>query len=262
MIPKIIHFCWLSHDPYPEKIQKCMDSWRKQLPDYEFVHWNFERFPHGKSKWVDQAFECKKYAFAADYIRVFALYNYGGIYLDTDVEVLKSFDDLLDLPYFIGKENSHVGIEAAVLGCEKGNYLIKSVLDSYEGQDFIQQDGRLRVEPMPVRFRACIDARYSIHEIQDKTDFVYNNHFINVFPQDYFSPKRFDTNEIEATERTYSIHHFTATWAEPYNRAHGERLPKLKKIFGPIIGTVIGLIIYAFHRLGYTTIRVLKKRFK
>ena len=124
MIPKTIHFCWLSSDPYPEKIQHCINSWKRFLPDYEFVHWNFDRFPRGKSLWVDQAFDSHKYAYAADYIRLYALYNYGGIYLDTDVEVLKSFDDLLSLPYFIGQEPSETGIEAAVLGFEKGNKLI------------------------------------------------------------------------------------------------------------------------------------------
>lgn len=255
MIPKIIHFCWMSNDVYPEKIQKCIDSWKKYLPDYEFVHWNYDRFSRGTSKWVDQAFDNKKYAFAADYLRVYALYYYGGIYLDTDVEVLKSFDDLLDLPYFIGKENSSAGIEAAAIGSEKGNALIKDILDSYEGQEFVAPDGKLRVEPMPIRFRACVDAKYIFHEINSKEEFVYASNVINVFPQDFFSPKRFDTNAIEISERTYSIHHFAATWAEPYNRAHGERLPKLKKLFGNRFGTIIGLLIYAIHRLSYAFVR-------
>ncbi len=110
MIPKIIHFCWLSDEPYPESIQKCMNSWKEKLPDYEIWKWDFKRFPKGSAKWVDQAFEKRKYAFAADYIRLYALSNYGGIYLDSDVEVLKSFDDLLHLPYFIGMENTPKGI--------------------------------------------------------------------------------------------------------------------------------------------------------
>lgn len=255
MIPKIIHFCWLSDDPYPDKIQRCMDSWKRYLPDYEFIHWNFGRFPRGTSLWVDQAYENKKYAFAADYIRVYALYHYGGIYLDTDVEVLKSFDELLDLPYFLGRENSKAGIEAAALGCEKENSLIKDILDTYEGKSFVNPDGSLNVEPMPIRFRACVDAKYQYKIIEKKEDFDNDPSVINVFPADYFSPKRFDTNEIETTERTYSIHHFAATWAEPYNRAHGERLPKLKKVFGDKLGSFIGLVIYAFHRLGYNILR-------
>ena len=92
MIPKRIHLCWLSGDPYPAKIGKCLASWKKHLPDYEVVLWDTKRFDLESSPWVKQAFEAKKYAFAADYIRFYALYNYGGIYLDSDVEVLRSFD--------------------------------------------------------------------------------------------------------------------------------------------------------------------------
>ena len=102
MIPKILHLCWLSGDAYPAKIAKCIDSWKRVLPDYDIILWDTKRFPLSQSQWVREAFEKKKYAFAADYIRFYALYTMGGIYLDSDVEVLKSFDDLLDLPYFMG----------------------------------------------------------------------------------------------------------------------------------------------------------------
>jgi Mannosyltransferase OCH1 and related enzymes len=97
MIPKIIHYCWLSNDPIPSNIQHYMDSWKKYLPDYEFIHWNFDKFDKSSSRWVSEAFDNKKYAFAADYIRLYALYHYGGIYLDMDVEVLKSFNPFLSL---------------------------------------------------------------------------------------------------------------------------------------------------------------------
>ena len=99
MIPKVIHYCWLSGDPIPEKLQRCMDSWKKFLPDYEFVLWDLERFDIKTSQWVKEAFEARKYAFAADYIRLYAVYNYGGIYMDMDVEVVRPFDDLLASPY-------------------------------------------------------------------------------------------------------------------------------------------------------------------
>ena len=104
MIPKIIHLCWLSGDPYPEKIQKCLASWKKHLPDYEIMLWDTNRFDVNSTAWTKEAFEAHKYAFVADYIRFYAVYHYGGIYLDSDVEVLKSFDDLLDKPYFVGEE--------------------------------------------------------------------------------------------------------------------------------------------------------------
>ena len=121
MIPKIIHLCWLSGDPYPKKIQYCIDSWKKYLPDYEIMLWDTKRFDVNSLLWTKQAFEAGKYAFAADYIRLYAVYNYGGIYFDSDVEVIKSFDELLNLPYFVGAEAGPEGVELAAFGAEKGS---------------------------------------------------------------------------------------------------------------------------------------------
>ena len=148
MIPKRIHLCWLSGDPYPQKIQKCIDSWKVHLPDYEIMLWDLKRFDIAQVPWVEQAFRVKKYAFAADYIRLYALYNYGGIYLDSDVEVLKSFDPLLDLPYFVGAENAGT-IEAAIIGAEKGCDWIKACLDYYKGRNFIQENGQMDIRNHP-----------------------------------------------------------------------------------------------------------------
>ena len=119
MIPKVIHFCWLSGDPYPPLIAKCIESWKINLPDYQIILWDTKKIDVTSNVWLEQAYKCRKYAFAADYIRFYALYNYGGIYLDADVEVIKSFDDLLSLQQFIGEDASG-DIEAAVMGAEKG----------------------------------------------------------------------------------------------------------------------------------------------
>lgn len=135
MIPKIIHLCWLSGDAYPPLIQKCINSWKTVLPDYEIWLWDGKRFDINSSIWVKEAFSVKKYAFAADYIRCYALYHFGGIYLDSDVEVIKSFDDLLHLPYFVGKEQAG-GFEAATMGFEKGHPFFKHMLDYYDGRHF------------------------------------------------------------------------------------------------------------------------------
>lgn len=236
MIPKIIHFCWLSNDPYPETIQKCLNSWKKFLPDYEIWKWDFNRFPKGTSKWVDQAFEKKKYAFAADYIRLYALYHFGGIYLDSDVEILKSFDSLLQLPYFIGMENTPKGIEAATLGCEKHWNLIELLYNRYKDKNFAEADGTLHMEPMPAIFRKCIETNYELHPIHSITEFIKDNNFINVFPIDWFSPKTWDTKEITITPNTYSIHHFAGSWLNSSNIQKKESLKNkvtdiIKKIF-------------------------------
>lgn len=216
MIPKIIHYCWLSNDPYPGAIQYCIDSWKKKLPDYEFILWNFDRFPKGKSKWVDEAFAARKYAFAADYIRLYALYNFGGIYLDSDVEVLRPFDDLLNLPYFLGMEGTPSGIEAATLGFEKGNEMIGNLLKRYEGRSFYKEDGEIDKEPLPYIIRNEIDTNFKYCPIIDVSDFDYDSGVINVFPVDWFSPKSWDTKEITVTEKTYSIHHFEGSWLDDY----------------------------------------------
>jgi len=229
MIPKVIHYCWLSGDPYPASIQKCLDSWSRVLPDYEIVLWDLNRFKLEDSLWVKQAFEAKKYAFAADYIRLHALYNYGGIYLDSDVEVLKPFDDLLDLPYFIGRENTPDGIEAATMGCEKGMPLMQKMLERYIGRPFIKGDGSYDVETMPLVFRDCIKKYYKVNNISCIEDFKDDKDVINLFPVEFFSPKTWNKVTLDITDNTYSIHHFAASWysGEDVMKA------KMRKLLGP-----------------------------
>ena len=212
MIPKIIHYCWLSDDPFPESIQRCIDSWKEHLPDYELMLWNYDRFPRGKSEWVDQAFDYHKYAFAADYIRLYALYHYGGIYLDSDVEVLRSFDELLGLPYFIGQEKTPFGIEAATLGFPPRSQFMKDLLDRYENRHFVKANGAFDEEPLPRIIRRYIASRYNYHVISCVDDFVYANDIINVFTPEYFSPKHYASKKTEVTPQTFSIHHYAGSW--------------------------------------------------
>ena len=213
MIPKVIHYCWISGDPFPEKIQKCFDSWKRTLPDYEIVVWDYAKAHAIGSKWVDQAIATKKYAFVADYIRFYALYNFGGIYLDSDVEVLKSFDDLLDLKYFIGKEkDSRGGIEAAIIGAEKGLPWIKTCLDYYKGRRFINIFGELQTTELPFIMSQGLEAKYNIVSCYNKEEWLWKENSVSIFPADWFSPKSWLTFEINPTDNTYCIHHFSASW--------------------------------------------------
>ena len=194
------------------------------MPDYDIIWWNFDKFPRGKSHWVDQAFSNHKFAFAADYIRLYALYHYGGIYLDSDVNVLKSFDDLLDLPYFVGQEKTPSGIEAATIGFPPKHPLIKQLLDRYEGRSFIKEDGSFDMEPMPYIIRRYIESQYTYNVISKKEDFSFDAKVFNVFTVDYFSPKRYDTGEIEITNNTYSVHNFAGSWLpQPEGSTHTPR---------------------------------------
>lgn len=224
MIPKIIHYCWLSGDPYPESIQRCIDSWKRMLPDYELVLWDTKRFNLSFSTWVKQAFESKKYAFAADYIRMYALYHYGGIYLDSDVEVIKSFDDLLHLPYFIGQENTPSGIEAATIGSEKGWPLAKLMLDRYDSKCFRGEEGHMDLRSLPYLLRRCIEFNYTYNPIDSISQFNPDETVVNVFPVDYFSPKEWTNGRITVTDRTYSIHHFAASWMSSVTEKKSKRI--------------------------------------
>ena len=215
MIPKISHLCWLSGDPYPEKIQYCIDSWKKVLPDYEVMLWDTSRFDVNSIPWTKQAFEAKKYAFVADYIRLYAVYNYGGIYLDSDVEAIRPFDDLLDLPYFVGAEAGLGGIELAAFGAEKGLEWVEYAMHYYEGRNFIKEDGEMDIEPMPRVLRTFFEQNYSIVHIDRKSEFDPDPSKLCVFPMDWFNAHPMDENEklhYHVTRNTRCIHHFANAW--------------------------------------------------
>ena len=223
MIPKIIHLCWLSGDAYPAKIARCIDSWKKVMPDYEVILWDTNRFDINQSKWVKQAFEKKKYAFAADYIRLYALYNMGGIYLDSDVEVLKRLDDFLDLPYFIGAEKAGTP-EAAVIGAKKGCDWIKHCLDYYTDRPFIKADGNLDIRKLPEILDEQIKKLkpirvLSLEESKNVRSFDFDKEVL-VLNDAFFSPKVFDSREVELTPYTYVIHHYQNSWFSPKAKAY------------------------------------------
>ena len=235
MIPKIIHLCWLSGDPYPPKIAKCLKSWEKYLSDYEIILWDTKRFNLDTSVWVKQAYEKKKYAFAADFIRFYALYHMGGIYLDSDVEVLRDFDDLLDLPYFVGAEKAQTP-EAAIIGAEKGCDWIKQCLDYYENRSFIKEDGSMDIRKLPEimvdqiqKFKQIrvlsLDDSLNIRQLDMQKEVL-------VFNDAFFSPKVFDSREVEITPYTYAIHHYQNSWFSPKAKAYYRTRALFVKVLG------------------------------
>lgn len=235
MIPKIIHLCWLSGDPYPPKIVKCLRSWKKYLSDYEIVLWDKKRFDLSSSLWARQAYENKKYAFAADYIRFYALYHMGGIYLDSDVEVIKSFDDLLDLPYFVGAEKAGTP-EAAIMGAEKECDWIKQCLDYYDNRSFVKADGSLDIRKLPeiMSEQICKLKPIRILTIEESINirsFDFK-HEVLIFNDAYFSPKVFDSREVELTPFTYAVHHYQNSWFSPKAKVYYRSRAFFAKMFG------------------------------
>lgn len=208
MIPKIIHYCWLSGEPIPDNLQKWMSTWRDKLPDWEFRLWDKSRFDINSVEWVRQAYEAKKYAFAADYIRQFAVYTYGGFYMDMDIEVVKNLDHLLHRPYVLGAETDY-GIEAGVFGAEKGSLIIKACLDWYNGKSFINSDGKMNMRGCPLVMMEAISNKY---QIRISSEFIEDENTVILLPREYLTAKSSETGIVTKTKNTITIHHFAGSW--------------------------------------------------
>lgn len=213
MIPKIIHYCWLSGNELPDKTLRCISSWKKYLPDYEIMLWDLSRFDINRLNWTREAYENKKFAFASDYIRFYALYNYGGIYLDSDVEVLRNMDNLLKLDFFCGYEYEGLP-EAAIIGSAKKQMWALNCMQWYENNNFKNMDGSFNMKVAPVIFQSGLEKVLGEKLIDKNQVEYYVNDTYCIFPYDYFSPKNSFNGNVSVTDNSYTIHHFNADWAQ------------------------------------------------
>lgn len=242
MIPKIIHYCWLSGDPIPKNLQKWMDSWRKTLPDYKFILWDKSRFDINSVPWVKEAYEAKKYAFAADYIRQYAVYTMGGIYMDMDVEVVRPFGELLERPYLLGSETGE-WMEAGVFGAEKGCRLMKWCLEFYENTHFLTPEGTLNTFGAPKVMHKCITEHC---RLKVTSDYVSNEDLVCLLPYDYLTAKSSDTGIVKKTHNTRTVHHFAGSWLRPSIGAQIKRKIKvgIARCLGERIARKLSSYIY------------------
>ena len=209
MIPKTIHYCWFGGAEKPTLIKHCIRSWKKRLPDYEIKEWNESNFDTNMAPFCQEAYAARKYAFVADFCRVYALATEGGIYMDTDVEVLKPYDDLLSLPAFTGYEGSKflppvTGTMASIAGGE----WVKEQLSAYDGIHFVDKEGRMDLTTNTVRISAIMKEGGFV---QDGKKQIYKD--MHIFPVEYFCPRQ-TTGEILMTGNTYCDHHFMGSWSE------------------------------------------------
>lgn len=209
MIPKTIHYCWLSGDPYPELIGKCIQSWMVHLPDYQFVLWDRKKAETIESEWLKQTIALKKYAFAADFIRIYSILHYGGVYLDTDVELVASLNPFLSHNFFIGVEYNN-DLEPAVFGAIAGHPLLINLLSYYQNRFFIKSDGSQDNRPLPTIFNEVASLKFGFKPTGKMQHF--KNEGIAIYPCDYFSPKNIYFKQIKKTGNTVAIHHFDGSW--------------------------------------------------
>ena len=222
-IPKVIHYCWFGKGKMPALSEKCIKSWKKYCPEYKIVCWNEDNFNVNENRYVKEAYEAGKWAFVSDYVRLKVLYEQGGIYLDTDVELIKPLDSLIQEHGFIGFETSGTLSTGLGFACEKGNELVGAILKDYDDISFVLPDGTFDLTPCPDRnTKTLIELGLDIG-IKDQ---VFMD--MHLLPEEFLCPVNYYTGKKTITKNTYSIHHYCASWTS----ATSKRTTFIKRIIG------------------------------
>lgn len=225
MIPKIIHYCWFGPNEKPEIVRKCIKSWEKFCPDYEIREWNEKNYDISKAPlYVRQAYEAKKWAFITDYARLEIVYNHGGIYLDTDVELVRSLDDFLQYDAFFTFDCDASIATGLGFGCRKQAEILVDLMADYQTIPFLLDDGRYDRTPCPER-NMRVFLRHGLKQ-EDTFQMIGN---IAFFPSEYFSPMSFHDMVLRQTENTVAIHWYAATWhTKSAKKAHEKKVRRAR----------------------------------
>lgn len=207
-IPKTINYCWFGGKPLPEEVKKCIESWKKYCPDYEIVEWNEKNYDIYKNFYTETAYKNKQWAFLTDYVRLDVIYSKGGVYLDTDVELLKPLDPLLNNTCYVGMEQPGLVNTGLGFGAIQNHPFVLANKKYYENkQNFLDKNGKfkkiicVKITTGLLKERG-LEGKNQIQKVED----------VVVYPVDYFCPKKMGTNKVTITENTVSIHHYDASW--------------------------------------------------
>ena len=238
-IPKIIHYCWFGGNPLPEDALGCIESWKKFCPDYEIMEWNENNFPVDFNDYVKEAYEAKKWAFVSDVARLYALVNFGGVYMDTDVELIKPLDEILYYDAISGFESSG-SVPTGLMAAKKAHPFFERLLADYDGDHFIMPDGSYNVQTNVVRITdMCLAEGLVLNDTeQTVAGFTFK-------PHDVFCPKDIVSHEVFLTENTIAIHHFSGSWlseerryAKEFRKRH-KHIPRFMALY--VSGVVAAL---------------------
>lgn len=214
MIPKKIHYCWFGDKPFPKLVRNCMDSWREYCPDWEIIRWDESNSAPTETTYSRQAYEAGKWAFVSDYVRLKVLWEQGGIYLDTDVELTGPLDGLLEQEGFCGFEAPDK-VATCLIACTAHHPLIGELLEEYRTRPFLRGDGSLDCTTNVERVTSVLTQKGLVPDGTGQT--VAG---MTIYPPDWFSPKDLTTGKITRTEHTCAIHHFSASWMTRRQRFH------------------------------------------
>lgn len=234
-IPKIIHYCWVGGNPKPQSVLYCIESWKRCCPDYEIREWNETNYDFTKNEYMRQAYKAGKWGFVPDYARLDIVYEHGGIYLDTDVEMVRPFDHLLEHTCFFGFEDTGDGENYVNCGHGFGavphHEAVKNARDLYEHLTFANDDGSLNLLASPYYTTQSLRQLGLVQENRDQ-----ELPGVQVYASDVLCPKNFRTGKVRQTARTVSIHHFTASWVDEKIKAEMDHQQKIKNRFGNRLG--------------------------
>ena len=228
MIPKVVHYCWFGGNQLPDDAKKCIESWKKFFPEYEIKEWNERNFDINCCDYVKEAYAAKKWAFVSDYARFWILYHEGGLYFDTDVEVIKDMSNIIAKGAFMGCETDDKCNPGLGLGANPGLGLYKEILDYYEKIHFLIE-------------------RNTTETVVTHTSKILKNHGwvgngeieqiegVTIYPPEYFCPMDYKTGKLDITPNTRSIHWYTASWQSSYSKAK----TKLQQLLGPSLTSEI-----------------------
>jgi hypothetical protein len=245
MIPKIIHYFWIGGKPIPPADQLCIDSWKRHMPDYDIIQWDESNYDFNKVPYMKEAYGAKKWGFVPDYARLDILYKYGGLYFDTDVEIIRSFDDMLHQKAFSGFEKDHQKLQINIgsgAGTEQGNMMFKAMRDDYIGRHFVDSHDGYNTVPSPVIQTGFLQ-KYGL-KLNDSMQ-VLND--ITIYPCEYFSPLNMTTGEINKTINTHSIHNYNASWMSPADIERRKLRIQYYKKYGKFSTVVSTVIAYRKH---------------
>lgn len=228
MIPKVIHYCWFGKSEKSELVIKCIESWKKYCPDFKIIEWNEETYDVTKNKYMYQAYQMKRWGFVTDYVRLDVVYRYGGIYLDTDVELVRSIDELLETEGFIGFEKTPGENLASVFvntgqgfGAVAFHSAVKEMLDVYDRLIFMKE-GEENLKTCPYYNTEAL-VKLGLKQVNTYQDIDG----FRIYPTDYFCPINWKTQKCEMTQNTYSIHHFNASWLSAKEKRKRKRYRKI-----------------------------------
>lgn len=236
-IPKVIHYCWFGGKSLPDDALKCIESWKKFCPDYEIVEWNESNTDLDCCDYVREAYQSKKWAFVSDYIRFKVLYAHGGVYFDTDVELIKPLDPIIEKGSFMGIESfpgDYVGNDSYFclnpgqgLAAEKGNEFYGEIITYYESIHFLREDGTMNMDTVGMHVTGLLLK----HGLKPENAFQ-TVCSINIYPKDYFNPVNANSGRVELTDNTVSIHHYAGTWVSGKTKVRDSVFQFIYRVFG------------------------------